>query len=98
MVRRNKVNIFSVSVSRKRFNPLYDTMINTSPTIYNKVNTTVKAKQDHTVLTQLRLMKLAILLLILISIASLFISVYVVIAFSDGKSSLSHQSSMIELS
>lgn len=59
-------------------------MINTSPTIYNKVNTTVKAKQDHTVLTQLRLMKLAILLLILISIASLFISVYVVIAFSDG--------------
>lgn len=69
---------------RKRFNPLYDTMINTSPTIYNKVNTTVKAKQDHTVLTQLRLMKLAILLLILISIASLFISVYVVIAFSDG--------------
>lgn len=98
MVRRNKVNIFSVSVSRKRFNPLYDTMINTSPTIYNKVNTTVKAKQDHTVLTQLRLMKLAILLLILISIASLFISVYVVIAFSDGKSSLSHQTSMIELS
>lgn len=85
-------------MSRKRFNPLYDTMINTSPTIYNKVNTTVKAKQDHTVLTQLRLMKLAILLLILISIASLFISVYVVIAFSDGKSSLSHQTSMIELS
>lgn len=83
-------------MSRKRFNPLYDTMINTSPTIYNKVNTTVKAKQDQTVLTQLRLMKLAILLLIFISIASLFISVYVVIAFSDGKlfhlkSSSSHE-------
>ena len=72
-------------VSRKRFNPLYDAMINTSPTIYNKVSSTVKAKQDLTVVSQLRLLKLAILLLILISIASLFISVYVVIAFSDGK-------------
>ncbi|XP_062595551.1 uncharacterized protein LOC134256889 [Saccostrea cucullata] len=72
------------SEERKRFNPLYDAMINTSPVIYNKVNSTVKAKQDLTVMSQLRLLKIALLLLILISIASLFISIYVVIAFSDG--------------
>lgn len=60
-------------------------MINTSPTIYNKVNSTVKAKQDLTVMSQLRLLKLALLLLTLISTASLVIIVYVVIAFGEGK-------------
>ncbi|XP_033736292.1 uncharacterized protein LOC117324504 isoform X5 [Pecten maximus] len=66
------------SDQRKRYNPLYDTMISSSPNIYNKVKA---AQPDKALQERMRMMKIIVIFLILISCLSLAISLYIVIAF-----------------
>lgn len=64
---------------RKRYNPLYDAMVGSSPNIYNKV----KATQPNNAFQQrLRMMKIIVILLILISCLSLAISLYIIIVYA----------------
>lgn len=66
---------------RKRYNPLYDAMVGSSPNIYNKV----KATQPNNAFQQrLRMMKIIVILLILISCLSLAISLYIIIVYAAG--------------
>ncbi|XP_069116850.1 uncharacterized protein [Argopecten irradians] len=63
---------------RKRYNPLYDTMVGSSPNIYNKVKA---AQPDTTLQDRMKMMKIIVIFLILISCLSLAISLYIVIAY-----------------
>ncbi|XP_060081624.1 uncharacterized protein LOC132560939 [Ylistrum balloti] len=69
------------SDQRQRYNPLYDTMISSSPNIYNKVKAT---QPDNSIQEKLKMMKIIVIFLILISCLSLAISLYIVIVYSAG--------------
>ncbi|XP_063430392.1 uncharacterized protein LOC134712603 isoform X2 [Mytilus trossulus] len=67
---------------RKRYNPLYDTMINATPSIYNKVRVT----RESMLQTQIRLLRIIVVFLIFISCVSLSISLYLIISNSSDSS------------
>ncbi|XP_052057711.1 uncharacterized protein LOC127698342 isoform X1 [Mytilus californianus] len=67
---------------RKRYNPLYDTMINATPSIYNKVRVT----RESMLQTQIKLLRLVVVILIFISCISLSISLYLIISNSSDSS------------
>ncbi|XP_021378041.1 uncharacterized protein LOC110466076 isoform X5 [Mizuhopecten yessoensis] len=69
------------SDQRKRYNPLYDTMVGSSPNIYNKVKA---AQPNNVVQERLRMLKIIVIFLILISCLSLAISLYIVIVYAAG--------------
>lgn len=67
---------------RKRYNPLYDAMINTTPNIYNKVRVT----RESMLQTQIRLLRMIVIILIFISCTSLSLSLYLIISNSSDSS------------
>jgi hypothetical protein len=75
-------NIYAV-LFRKRYNPLYDAMISTTPNtgIYNKVRET----REKMLQTQIRLLRMIVIILIFISCTSLSLSLYLIISNSSGK-------------
>lgn len=64
---------------RKRYNPLYDAMITTTPSIYNKVRVT----RESMLQTQIRLLRMIVIILIFISCTSLSLSLYLIISNSS---------------
>lgn len=70
------------SEQRKRYNPLYDAMINSSPSIYNKVKSI--SHKDSAVMKELKLLRIIIILLLLISFTALALSLYLIIAINAG--------------
>ncbi|VDH97150.1 Hypothetical predicted protein [Mytilus galloprovincialis] len=78
---------------RKRYNPLYDTMINATPSIYNKVRVT----RESMLQTQIRLLRIIVVFLIFISCVSLSISLYLIISNSSDSSVQNLQSEVSSL-
>ncbi|KAK3093443.1 hypothetical protein FSP39_015775 [Pinctada imbricata] len=76
------------SEQRKRYNPLYDTMINSSPTIYNKVNEVAKTRADNHQRRQMNCLRLFIVLLVILSCTSLVLCVVLVLAKSQSDSDI----------